>query len=47
MLDLHPNILEFEGRKAFVALPYEEYLEIEEYLQTLEDIWALRKIKAL
>ena len=45
MLDLHPNILEFEGRKAFVVLPYAEYLEIEEQLQQLEDIRTLRQAK--
>jgi hypothetical protein len=46
MLDLHPNILEFEGRKAFVVLPYAEYLEIEEQLQELEDIRVLSQAKA-
>ncbi len=45
MLELHPNILEFEGRKAFVVLPYAEYLEIEEQLQQLEDIRTLRRAK--
>ena len=46
MINLHPNILEFEGRKAFVVLPYDEYLEIEEQLQELEDIKTLRRAKA-
>jgi PHD/YefM family antitoxin component YafN of YafNO toxin-antitoxin module len=46
-LDLHPNILEFEGRKAFVVLSYAEYLEIEEQLQELEDIKTLRHAKEL
>jgi len=46
MLDLHPNILEFEGREAFVVLPYAEYLEIEEQLQQLEDLRTLRQAKA-
>lgn len=46
MLDLHPNILEFEGRKAFVVLTYDEYIEIEEQLQELEDIKTLRQAKA-
>lgn len=45
MLELHPCILEFEGRKAFVVLPYAEYLEIEEQLQQLDDIRALRQAK--
>jgi len=30
MHEPHPRILEFEGKKAFVVLPYAEYLEIEE-----------------
>ena len=47
MINLHPNILEFEGRKAFVVLSYAEYLEIEEQLQELEDIRVLRRAKAL
>ncbi len=46
MLELHPNILEFEGRKAFVVLPYEEYLEIEEQLQELDAIRTLRQAKS-
>lgn len=46
-LDLHPNILEFEGRKAFVVLLYDEYLEIEDRLQELKDIRVLRQAKAL
>jgi len=45
MLDLHPNILEFEGQKAFVVLPYATYLEIEEQLQQLEDLRMLRQAK--
>lgn len=47
MINLHPNILEFEGRKAFVVLSYAEYLEIEEQLQELEDIKTLRQAKEL
>lgn len=43
MLDLNPNILDFEGQKAFVVLPYAEYLEIKEWLQQLDDIKALQQ----
>ncbi|HHY56653.1 MAG TPA: type II toxin-antitoxin system Phd/YefM family antitoxin [Chloroflexi bacterium] len=46
MINLHPNILEFEGRKAFVVISYAEFLEIEEQLQELEDIKMLRQAKA-
>ncbi len=47
MVNVHPNFLEVEGKKAFVVLPYAEYLEIEEQLQQLDDLKALRKAKAL
>ncbi len=47
MINLHPNILEFEGRKAFVVISYAEFLEIEEQLQELEDIKTLRQAKAV
>ena len=47
MVSLHPNFLEVEGKKAFAVLSYAEYLEVEEQLQQLEDIKALRKAKSL
>ena len=46
MVTLHPNILERDGKKAFVVLPYEEYVALEEELQSLEDIRALRAAKS-
>jgi PHD/YefM family antitoxin component YafN of YafNO toxin-antitoxin module len=45
MFDLHPNILEHDGKKAFVVLPYEEFLIMEEELQEYEDIKQLRSAK--
>jgi len=45
MVTLHPNVLEKDGKKAFVVLPYEEYLLIEEELQDFEDIKHLRAAK--
>ena len=47
MVTLHPNFLEIDGKKAFAVLLYKEYLEIEEQLQQLEDIKALRRAKTL
>ena len=45
MTKQHRNILECEGQKAFVVLPYAEYLEIEEQLRQLDDIRALQQAK--
>ena len=46
MVTLHPNILERDGKKAFVILPYEEFLLMEEELQDYEDLKQLRASKA-
>lgn len=43
---IHPNILEHDGKRAFVVLPYEEFLMIEEELESYEDLKALRAAKA-
>ena len=45
MLTIHPNILERDGKKAFVILPYEEFVMIEEELQDYEDLKELRAAK--
>ena len=42
MVTIHPNILERDGKKAFVVLPYEEFVLIEEELQEYEDLRHLR-----
>ena len=46
MVAIHPNILEHDGQKAFVVLPYEEFLMLEEELQQFEDLKQLREVKA-
>lgn len=46
MLTIHPNILERDGKKAFVVLPYEEFVAIEEELQDFDDLKELRAAKA-
>ena len=46
MVRIHPNILERDGEKAFVVLPYEEFVMIEEELQEYEDLKELRAAKA-
>jgi PHD/YefM family antitoxin component YafN of YafNO toxin-antitoxin module len=40
---LHPQVIEREGRKEFVVLPYEEFLQIQEALDDFEDLRELRK----
>jgi hypothetical protein len=46
MITIHPNILERDGQKAFVVLPYEEFVMLEEELQQFEDLKQLRQAKA-
>jgi PHD/YefM family antitoxin component YafN of YafNO toxin-antitoxin module len=46
MITIHPNILERDGKKAFVVLPYEEFVMIQEELQEYEDLKELRAAKA-
>jgi hypothetical protein len=42
-MSIHPQIIEKDGRKEFVVLPYEEFLQIQEALEDLEDIRVLRE----
>jgi len=46
MVRLHPNILKKDGEKAFVVLPYEEFLQLKEELENYEDLKDLRAAKA-
>lgn len=46
MVTIHPNILERDGKKAFVVLPYEEFVMIEEELEEYQDLKDLRAAKA-
>ena len=45
MIDLHPNFLEKDGKKAFAVLPYEEFTRIQEALEDFEDLKTLRQAK--
>jgi hypothetical protein len=40
---LHPQVIEKEGIKEFVVLPYEEFVQIQEALEDLDDLRELRK----
>ena len=45
-MKIHPQVLEKEGKKEFVVLPYEEFLTIKEALEDFEDLKDLREAKA-
>jgi len=45
MTDLHPQIIEKDGKKEFVVLPFDEYLRIEEELASYQDLQELREAK--
>ncbi len=45
-MSIHPQIIEKEGKKEFVVLPYEEFLEIQDALEDYDDLKILREEKA-
>ena len=45
MIELHPEIIEKDGKKQFVILPYEEFVAVEQALADAEDLAALRAAK--
>jgi PHD/YefM family antitoxin component YafN of YafNO toxin-antitoxin module len=45
MLELHPEFLIKNGKKEFVILTYEEFIEIQTMLEDLEDLQDLRQAK--
>ena len=46
-MSIHPQIIEKNGKKEFVVLPYKEFLRIQEALEDFEDLKELRKEKKL
>ncbi len=44
-MTIHPQVIEKDGKKEFVVLPYEEYIQIQEALEDFEDLKELRKEK--
>jgi hypothetical protein len=42
---LHTQVLEKEGKKEFVVLPYDEFLKIQGIIEDFEDIQELKKAK--
>jgi len=45
MLELHTQILEKEGKREFVVLPYEEFLALQQVLADAQDLIDLREAK--
>lgn len=45
MAELHPQILEKDGKKEFVVLPYEEFVRLEEELADYHNLQLLRAAK--
>ena len=45
-MKIHPQIIEKEGRKEFVILPYDEFVRIQEALEDYKDLRDLRNAKA-
>jgi hypothetical protein len=45
MIELHPEIIEKDGKKQFVILKYEEFVAIQEALADADDLAALRVAK--
>ena len=45
MVKLHPQIIEKDGRKEFVVLPFEEFVRLEDELADYRDLQELRAAK--
>ncbi len=45
-MSIHPQIIEKEGKKEFVVLPYDEFLQIKDALEEFDDLRTLREEKA-
>jgi hypothetical protein len=45
MIELHPEIVEKDGKKQFVILKYEEFVAIQQALADADDLSALRAAK--
>ena len=44
-VDLHPQIVEKNGKKESVLLPYAEYIALREWIEDMEDLLELREAK--
>lgn len=46
MMTLHPQLIEKNGKKEFVVLPFDEYRALTELIADYEDLKDLREAKA-
>jgi hypothetical protein len=46
MIELHPEFLTRQGKPEFAVLQIEEFNELKEYLEDMEDLLALRQAKS-
>ncbi len=44
-MELHPKFLIKDGQRQFAVIPYEEFLALQEFLEEIEDLMALRAAK--
>lgn len=44
-MSIHPQVIEKDGKKEFVVLPYEEFLALQEQLEDFQDLMDLREAK--
>ncbi len=44
-MSIHPQIIEKDGKKEFIVLPYEEFLRVQEALEDYDDLRTLRDEK--
>lgn len=45
-MSIHPQIIEKDGCKEFVVLPYDEFLQMQKEIEDYEDLRTLREEKA-
>ena len=45
MIELHPQILENNGKRQFAVLPYDEFIALQEILADAQDLIDLREAK--
>ncbi|MGH8522785.1 MAG: type II toxin-antitoxin system Phd/YefM family antitoxin [Gammaproteobacteria bacterium] len=45
MIELHPQVIEKDGKKEFAVLPYDEFVRVQEELEDYEDLRQLREAK--
>lgn len=45
MINLHPEFITKDGQPQFAVIPYEEFLQLQELLEDVEDLLDLRTAK--